>query len=571
MLHRRHLLVIIPSAALLSLGLTACGGKHGNGPGTSGTVRVSAGADKTVTGSRPVRLFASSDARNPLYHWTLIAKPGASRLTQADIAGSDSATATLTPDVDGVYTLRLGMKADSGQASATVKITSRLAVDAGPDRTVQGAHPVTLQAVSNAATPHYQWSFVSRPSASRATLEDADAATARFTPDVTGEYRLHLSLDGGRAEDTVTINAEHVWQSGVDHEPPNETADATALAVAHDGVLYAAYRDRDKAVVKRFDGRSWSDVGGDAVSSGDAHYIALAVYRGTPYIAFQDFSDQGRGGVTVKKFDSGTWQPLGHAGFSAGEAGYIALAVAPDGTPYVAYQDFSPAGQGRLTVERFSGRQWAPVGALGFSPGKAHYVSLSIAGDGTPYVGYQDMHDIHMGIAVQAFTGKSWQSIGSAGFSAGTALFVNLALAPDGTPYVAYQDGGHEHPASVKRYRQHTWDFVGDDWFTRGEAEFDTLAFDAHGTPYLAFQDEIRDGASVMKFDGKQWRTVGQPGMSKGEAAGLSFVISPRGQAYVAYHDEGDGDRVTVMTLRDSRWVRVGRAPLSEDEEDDRD
>ena len=571
MLNSFHRLLIIPCAAVLCIGLAACGGKQDNRPAASGTMTVSAGADKTVTGSRPVRLFASSDARNPIYRWTLIAKPEASRLTRAAIAGTHSATATLTPDVAGVYTMRLRMKADGGQASTTVRITSRLAVDAGPDRTVQGANPVKLQAISNAARPRYHWSFLSRPATSRATLKNADTATALFTPDVAGKYHLHLDLVDGGAEDTVTISAEHVWQSGVDHEPPNETADATALAVAHDGTLYAAYRDGDKAVVKRFDGRDWSRVGAAAASSGDAHYIALAVFHGTPYIAYQDFSDQGRGGVTVRKFGSGTWQTLGHDGFSAGEAGYIALAVAPDGTPWVAYQDFGPTAQGRLTMERFNGGQWAPAGTAGFSPGKARYISLAVAGDGIPYVGYQDMHDIHMGLAVQAYPGKAWQPIGSAGFSAGTALFVSLALAPDGTPYVAYEDGGREHPASVKRYRDHRWEFVGDDWFTRGEAEFDRLAFDSHGTPYLAYQDEIHGGASVMRFDGKQWRTVGRPGMSKGEASGLSFVISPRGHAYIAYHDEGDEDRVTVKTLRDNRWISVGETPLTEGEEEDRD
>lgn len=560
-------------AAALCLGLAACGGsRHVGKPAASGAVKVSAGANRTVLGSRPVRLFASSDAPDAIYRWSLVSKPGASRLTTADIAGSNSQTATITPDVAGAYTLRLTMHSKGRQASAEVKVTSRPAVDAGPDRTVQGAHPVKLHATSNAPDPQYHWTFLSRPEDSHAKLQDADTAHAEFTPDAAGIYRLELSLGNG-LKDSVKITAKHIWRAGAGHAPPNEIADGTALAVTPGGTLYAAYRDGDRAVVKRFDGRRWKPAGHGPASAADAHYIALAAGpHGSLYIAFQDFSRGGRGRITVRKLDGDRWRTLGHTGFSAGEAEYVALAVAPGGTPYVAYEEFSPAAPGRLRVERFKGGRWTPVGRHeSISPGQARYISLAVAADGTPYVAYQDMHDVHMGIAVERFNGKQWEHLGIAGFSAGTALFVNVAIAPDGTPYVAYEDGGHDHPASVKRYARPFWTFVGGDWFTRGEAEFGTLAFGPHGTPYFAYQDELHDGASVMKFDGKHWQRVGQPGMSKGEAGGLSFVISRRGRPYVAYRDDGDGDRVMVKTLRQGRWVTVGGGPLSAGEQGNSD
>lgn len=561
-------------AAALCLALAACGGGHSAGTdGASGSVKVSAGAARTVVGSRPVRLVAASDAPDAIYRWSLASKPKASRLSPTDIAGRDSQTATLTPDVAGIYIVRLVMHSKGREASATVKVTSRLAVDAGPDRTVQGTHPVKLDATSNAPAPEYHWTFLSRPRGSRAGLKNADSAHAVFTPDVDGIYRIELDLKGHGLKDTVTITARHIWRAGIDHRPPNEVADGTALAVTRSGTLYAAYRDGDRAMVKRFDGRHWAPAGHAPASAADAHYIALAAGpHGTLYIAYQDFSRSGRGGITVRKLDGGRWRTLGHAGFSAGEAEYVALAVAPDGTPYVAYEEFSPAAPGRLRVERFRGGRWTRVGRhASLSPGEARYISLAIATDGTPYVAYQDMHDVHMGIAVQRFNGTQWELLGNAGFSAGTALYVSLAVAPGGTPYVAYEDGGHDHPDSVKRYDSPYWAFVGDDWFTRGEAEFGTLAFGPHGAPYLAYQDEVHDGASVMRFDGKHWRRVGQPGMSKGEAGGLSFVISRRGHAYVAYHDDGDGDRVVVKTLRHGRWVTLGGGPLSKGETDDAD
>ncbi len=309
-------------AAALCIALSACGSGHrGGNAGASGPVRVSAGADRTVLGSRPVHLFASSDAPDAIYRWSLVSKPEASRLTRADIAGSNSQTATITPDVAGVYTLRLTMNSKGRKAGAEVKVTSRLAVDAGHDRTVQGAHPVRLRAVSNAPNPRYHWTFLSRPAGSGATLHGADTAHAGFTPDADGAYRLELSLDGSGLKDTVTITAEHIWRAGAGREPPDEVADRTALAVTPDGTLYAAYREGDRAIVKRFDGHDWGQAGHGAASPNDAHYIALAAGpRGTLYIAFQDFSRGGRGRITVRTLDDGRWRTLGHAGFSAGEA-----------------------------------------------------------------------------------------------------------------------------------------------------------------------------------------------------------------------------------------------------------
>ena len=60
------------------------------------------------------------------------------------------------------------------------------------------------------------------------------------------------------------------------------------------------------------------------------------------------------------------WDVVGSAGFSAGPVCYTSLAFAPDGTPYVAYQD--EGNGGKATVMRYNGAPGKPWGAPASPP-----------------------------------------------------------------------------------------------------------------------------------------------------------------------------------------------------------
>jgi hypothetical protein len=146
------------------------------------------------------------------------------------------------------------------------------------------------------------------------------------------------------------------------------------------------------------------------------------------------------------KFNGTAWDTVGAAGFSAGGVGYTSLAFAPDGTPYLAYQDYGNSG--KATVKKFNGTAWDTVGTASFSAGEAAYTSLAFAPDGKPYVGYVDYGNSGK-VTVMKFNGGAWVTVGIAGFSAGSAemffpavQYTSLAFAPNGTPYLAYEDGG---------------------------------------------------------------------------------------------------------------------------------
>ena len=237
---------------------------------------------------------------------------------------------------------------------------------------------------------------------------------------------------------------------------------------------------------------------------------------------------------------SPAWGPLGTAGFSGSSADYTSLAFAPDGTPYVAYSDSSSSGF--VTVKRFNsnGYTWDVVGSAGFSTDVASYTSLAFAPDGTPYVAYQDATD---NVTVKMFNGASWSPGGSV--SSNVATYISLAFAPDGTPYVAYQDATNN--ATVMKFNG-TWSAVGS--IGSGSTSYISLVFAPNGTPYVAYQNN-GGSAVVMKYNSGSWSAAGT-GLS-GIATYPSLAIAPDGTMYLTYKaDDGQSNYSVAMTKLDS-------------------
>jgi len=85
--------------------------------------------------------------------------------------------------------------------------------DAGSDRTVTVGHLAPLDGRGSYDPDSdplaYLWSFTSRPAGSAAVISPDTTVTTSFTPDVIGEYRVHLAIFDGRDGDgdDVTITA----------------------------------------------------------------------------------------------------------------------------------------------------------------------------------------------------------------------------------------------------------------------------------------------------------------------------------------------------------------------------
>ena len=340
----------------------------------------------------------------------------------------------------------------------------------------------------------------------------------------------------------------------------NDTNYDKYLDFAPDGTPYVLSDSYWGPSVKRLSGTGWDLVADTNLVCGFTReaYLEFAP-NGNPYVATQIFAEYAtvltpRSKDLIMPF---LWPINGYLDFSSGLAERISLAIAPDGTPYAAYQDATK--NYKATVYKTSGGSWVSVGTEGFSAGQVNSTSLAIAPDGAPYVAYQDGANSNKA-TVMKFNGSSWVVVGSAGFSGGQADYTKLAIAPDGTLYVAYRDGSNGNKATVRKFNGASWVVVGNTGFSAGQADYLSLAITPDAAPVVAYEDWANNRkATVMKFVAGSWVTLGSAGFSPAEASHLSLAIAPDGSPYVAFHDgiygygkapdTGLGGIVTVMKL----------------------
>jgi hypothetical protein len=127
------------------------------------------------------------------------------------------------------------------------------------------------------------------------------------------------------------------------------------------------------------------------------------------------------------------------------------VCIAPDGTPYAAYQDdlIGQEGYGPATVKKFDGTSWVTVGLPRFTGTvDADLLKMVIAPDGTPYIAFGDP-DINGTVltsgkkaVVMKFDGNAWVNAADE-VSAGEAADVSFTLTADGNRLlIGYNNGG---------------------------------------------------------------------------------------------------------------------------------
>ena len=314
-------------------------------------------------------------------------------------------------------------------------------------------------------------------------------------------------------------------------------------------------------------GRGWANYGSRWVNEGNTMYNCLALAPdGTPYIAYQDCDYNNR--LTVRRLSGSTWVNVGARGFSGGMVWAVHLAFAPDGTPWVAYSDGNNSG--RLVVRRFSGSSWAQVGAAGLSVDMAHSPCLAFAPDGAAHVIFSDPLPDSSGwkAKVLRYDGSAWAPLGpAAGFSTEGALYTTLVFAPDGALYAAYKELAVftatpiDDRATVMKYNGTAWSSVGPMGFTAGEVEDLRLAIGLDGVLYVAFRDYAHgQRGSVMRYAAGAWSYVGAPGFTSGMGFDMNLVFAPDGVPWIALYDSGGTTNAFVYRWEGGAWTKVGGA-----------
>ncbi|MBI3186024.1 MAG: PKD domain-containing protein [Myxococcales bacterium] len=150
------------------------------------------------------------------YAWSFTSKPTGSAAT---LTGANTVSPSFTPDVSGIYRIKLvvtdmGMKQS---APALVEVTAfdpngTPVANAGPSFTAPIGKVVNLNGSASYDPENqaltYEWTFVSIPTGSTSILTGASTATPSFTPDKLGMYRVKLVVTdtGGKSSTPAVVD-----------------------------------------------------------------------------------------------------------------------------------------------------------------------------------------------------------------------------------------------------------------------------------------------------------------------------------------------------------------------------
>jgi hypothetical protein len=384
----------------------------------------------------------------------------------------------------------------------------------------------------------------------------------------------------------LEVGAGSARDGGISHDL--DRSETPSLDLAPDGTCYVAWANRNERqyeiYVRRWDGFAWQEVGAGSASgggisntSGDSKWLSMAVAPdGTPWVAWEDWTADGPA-IYVRHWDGSAWQEAGpgsasddgisNGGYSRGPS----VAVAPDGVPYVAWSENTSFGW-EVYVLRWDGSSWQEVGAgsasgigISNSGGSAAGPSVAIAPDGTVYVAWENFADRSQ-VHIRRWIDSTWQEVGLGSASgggisqsSGDAAEPVLAIAPNGRPYVAWYDNqSGDSEIYVRSWTGSVWQEVGQGSAggrgisgNSGHSETPSIAVNADGVPYVAWSD-YESGISnifVRTWDGSAWLEAGAGGASdggisknSGDSWRPSLSISPTGIPFVAWYDDSLDD-----------------------------
>jgi PKD repeat protein len=197
----------------------------------NGAPSANAGPDQTRPLGSTVHLDGTGssdpDGDSLTFQWTLTSKPATSTAT---LSGATTALPTFVLDTAGTYQLQLIVSDGNLTSTADIVIVSTTnsapVAEAGADQSGAVSTVIHLDGGGSSDVDGnpltYQWSFVSKPTTSTATLTTPASVTPQFTIDKPGTYVVQLIVNDGTvasAADTVTIstlNSKPVANAGTD-------------------------------------------------------------------------------------------------------------------------------------------------------------------------------------------------------------------------------------------------------------------------------------------------------------------------------------------------------------------
>lgn len=377
-----------------------------------------------------------------------------------------------------------------------------------------------------------------------------------------------------------------------------------SLALSLDGapiVAWADYIEDDYADIylRRWDGSAWVEMGGSASgggvsnNEGDSWEPSLAVGPdGAPVVAWSDNST-GDYEIYVRRWDGTAWVEIGSGSASGGgisdnggNSWEPSLAFGPDGTPVVAWSDYS-GGNFDIYVRRWDGSAWVEIGGsasghgLSQTSGDSADPSLAIGPDGAPVVAWSDNTTDRYEIYVRRWNGSAWIEMG-AGSASGIGLSLNggdsnapsLAIGPDGAAVAVWSGaGGNSHHIYGLRWDGSAWMEMAGSASGDGISNpanwsgYPSLALSADGSPVVTWMSNLSGPYQIYakRWNAAAWLEIGQGSAADGGISGLggweggaypSIAIGPDDRPIIAW--QGDSFEEAEIYIRRGPLVPWG-------------
>jgi hypothetical protein len=200
-----------------------------------------------------------------------------------------------------------------------------------------------------------------------------------------------------------------------------------------------------------------------------------------PYVAWTDDSNNASREIYVRHWNGSSWEEVGAGSASGGgisnnggDSAYPSIAISADGVPYVAWSDDS-SGDYEIYVRRWDGSSWEEVGTgsafgggLSNNDSESRYPSIAVAPNGKPFVVWDDntfaTNPTNYEIYIRRWNGSSWEEVGTGsategGISnnGGSSASPSIVISAAGVPYVAWSDDSNlnfNYEIYVRRWQE---------------------------------------------------------------------------------------------------------------------
>ena len=309
------------------------------------------------------------------------------------------------------------------------------------------------------------------------------------------------------------------------------------IAIDNNGTLYVAYinnaNNQKRPTVMKYDGNVWTAVGN--FPEGRTYGFVIAVdSAGTPYVAYSNEANDYK--AVVKKYDGDNWVDVGTPKFSEGIAYTFDMAIDDSGTPYVIY---TGGANKEALVKKFDGNVWVDLGCV--SNGEAKYVNIAIDNNAIPYVVYRDQGGGTKKACAKKYEDGGWVDLGNV--TDGAANGIDVAIDGNNVPYVVYIEyNTYAQRVFVRKLIEGTWTAVG------GRLGYNVqspnIAIDKNGTPYIVWGEGSRE-VYVQKYEGDRWVDLGK--VSTARASSADIALDSSGNPFVVYKDENYGSYKAIV------------------------